>query len=543
MDFLQQIHRNLTGTDPRPLVYEVEASGTIRELDRPAYAALLARVRGGLRAQHVHAGDRVVLLGSNSILWTAIDLAILYEGAICVPMYARQAPHELVAMMADAAPVLVAVEDAELWHAIHALWPDAPLVDFATLAAGTPAAGGPRAHDPQDLATIVYTSGTSGEAKGVQISMANADGMLGITTRALVEHMGEEAGAERVFHYLPCCFMGSRVLMWTCLFREIPLLLSTRIEDVADELRIASPHYLLNVPILLERVRAGAEAAIASGPAIGQLAYRRASAAWQRRKVGAPARWLDDAALRFCEQRIFVRIRERFGPDLRFLICGSAPLAPSTQDWFEMIGIPVYQVYGLTETTAIVTMDRPGLSRPGTVGFVVDGCEGRVSPEGELQVRGPNVFAGYWDRPEATREAFDGEWFRTGDLVELDEDGRLRVIGRLKHLLVLSSGHNVAPEPLEDALRAALPAAAQVVVVGHGRPSLAVVFTGPVTQAAARRAADEVSASLPHYKRIRAVHVQPEPFTEDSGLLTANGKLRRAAIEDALADTIEALYA
>ena len=204
----------------------------------------------------------------------------------------------------------------------------------------------------------------------------------------------------------------------------------------------------------------------------------------------------------------------------------------------------MYQVYGLTETTAITTMDRPRAAVPGKVGFAIEGVELRLSEAGELLVKGDNIFAGYWNRAEATEGAFtrDG-WFRTGDQARIDRAGRVTVIGRVKNILVPESGHNVAPEPLEERLLEGVEGAEQAVVIGHGRPYLTAILTGDVSRTQAARAIDAINEGLPHYRRIRAFHVSAAPFTVESGLLTANQKLRRRAIEDAYAEAIDGLYA
>jgi long-chain acyl-CoA synthetase len=228
------------------------------------------------------------------------------------------------------------------------------------------------------------------------------------------------------------------------------------------------------------------------------------------------------------------------------LICGSALLAEETQRWFQMIGIPVYQVYGLTETTAIVTMDEPGREVPGKVGHAIACNTLKVGPGDELLVLGDNVFAGYWNRPAASAEAFveiDGErWFRTGDQVEIDTGGNVKIVGRVKNVLVPSSGHNVAPEPIEQALLDRVPALTHAVVVGHGKPFLVAIVAGPADRAEIERAIAAVNETLPHYKRVRSFFATPEPFTIESGLLTANQKLRRKVIEAHFRAELEALY-
>jgi long-chain acyl-CoA synthetase len=225
------------------------------------------------------------------------------------------------------------------------------------------------------------------------------------------------------------------------------------------------------------------------------------------------------------------------------LICGSAPLSKDTQLFFEMMRIPVLQVYGLTETTAICTMDKPNRRRkPGHVGLAIPGIEMKTGEHNEILVRGPHIFAGYWGRPEDTAASMQDGWFRTGDQGEVDVDGNWRIIGRVKSVIVLSSGHNVEPDAIEARLKTLLPAAEQVVLVGHEHPHLTVLITGEVQDVDVERALAVLNQGLPHYKRVRAFHVRREPFTIDNGFLTANGKLKRQQVLREHRDVIESMY-
>jgi len=239
---------------------------------------------------------------------------------------------------------------------------------------------------------------------------------------------------------------------------------------------------------------------------------------------------------------IFPTIRKKIGPNLKALICGSAPLSRETQLFFMMLGIPVLQAYGLTETTAICTLDIPGKVEPGWVGSAVPGIEMKLGADEEILVRGPNIFPGYWNRPEETANALRDGWFHTGDQGELNANGNWRIIGRIKNLLVLSSGHNVAPEPIEEKLLAAIPGAQQVVLIGHGRSYLTAIVAGDVNRENVSKEIETMNAEQPHYKRIHGFHVESQPFTMESGLMTANGKLRRNAIAEHFVKQIEALY-
>jgi len=240
---------------------------------------------------------------------------------------------------------------------------------------------------------------------------------------------------------------------------------------------------------------------------------------------------------------IFNQIRARFGPNLRGLVCGSAPLAPETQEFFAMLGIPIWQVYGLTETCGICTMDDPRLpSEPGRVGQAVPGIEMKAGDNEEILARGPNIFPGYWSRPEETARVLRDGWFHSGDQGEVNSRGNWRISGRIKNLIILNSGHNIAPEPIEEKIAQRLPGAQQVVVLGNGRGYLCALVTGGVAGEAAQSAIDTVNTELPHYRQVRNFVVLPDAFTPESGLLTANGKLKRDAISHKYREEIEQMY-
>ena len=360
-----------------------------------------------MRASGLAKGDRCALVAPNSIRWAALDLAIISEGLIAVPMYARQAAGELATMLRDAGPGLICCGDAALRDAISAAWPDAPrFVLFDEIFSANPAAAQnasapPAALAPQDTVAILYTSGTSGEAKGVMLTVGNLDHMLSCTTARLDQLMGPRDVPDRVFHYLPFCFAGSWILLLSCLSRTSVLTLSMDLTKLAEEIGVAAPNYFLNVPTLLERIRSGVEGNIQKRGGMIAKIFRtqkpRGPGSMTRRRKPWDFFWLGLAGL-----LIFPSIRKRLGPNLRALICGSAPLARETQLFFMMLGIPVLQVYGLTETTAICTMDDPNHIEPGRVGPAIPGIEMKLGENSEIVVRGPNIFPGYWRRPEQT---------------------------------------------------------------------------------------------------------------------------------------------
>ncbi len=551
MSFIDVLLRQLEEHPDRAFVTEVHGErleatrgGRLREM--------VARARRQLRALGLRPGDRVVLVASNSARWVAADLAMLAEGLTSVPLYARQAPAELCRMIDASDPSLVVVEHEGLHDALRHGAPAVPRRVLDALFTALPSVDGseaPRGADApspvgtEHPVTIIFTSGSSGEPKGVLTTVRNVETMLPILDAKLREMMGEAPGSDRVFHYLPLCFSGSRMVLWASLFRGNGLHLSTSLEDLRREMATARPHYFLNVPALLERVRTGVEAGIAGRPLPIRALYRRTIEAFRRHRKGASSA-ADHAVLFAARKALFPAIRAQVGPDLKCLICGSAPLSDETQAWFsDLLGIPVYQVYGLTETTAIVSIDPVGGAVPGRVGHPIAPCELKLAADGELLVRGPSIFPGYFRAEAATREAFDDEgWFHTGDQAHLDERGSLAIIGRVKNLLVPSSGHNVAPEPIEQALVERLQGVGQAVVVGHGRPFLVAILTGTAERAAVDAALEGFNAELPHYRRIRKYVLRAEPLTPENGLLTANQKVRRKAIEAHFARDLEALY-
>lgn len=501
--------------------------------------------RAYLAAAGLRKGDRCALLSANSIHWVALDLAAMADGIIVVPLYARQAPADLAAMIRDCQPVIVCCGDADLERSLLAAWPaGAPhTVILEEIFASGPQ--GPGVHtDPTPLSdsdpiTILYTSGTSGESKGVVLSVGNITYMLSCTTARLDQLMGPRTQPDRVFHYLPFCFAGSWILLLSSLLRLSELRLSTDLTRIADDLCASAPDYCLNVPQLLERMRTAVEAQIAKRGGFANTIFTKAKAASLGSTNGARG---GGVSLMLAERLIFPAIRKKLGPNLKALICGSAPLAVETQLFFQMLGIPVLQVYGLTETTAICTMDDPRHVEPGAVGPAIPGIEMKLGDNNEILVRGPNVFSAYWNRPQETATTMSNGWFHTGDQGERTPNGHWRISGRLKNLLVLSSGHNIAPEPLEEKLAREIPAAQQVVMFGNGRSYLTALVTGNVALGEVEAAVSKLNAGLPHYRQIRAFHIESQPLTVESGLVTVNGKLRRDAIAVRFQDAIESMY-
>jgi long-chain acyl-CoA synthetase len=542
MSFLNDTFASLTQHADIAVLQEIREGRSLSVTGRELLD-LIARARAFLSSHGLRKGDRCALYANNGVRWVAMDLAIMAEGLIVVPLYARQAPAELAAMMKDCSPALICCGDSTLRDALLKEWPEAPpQVLFDEVFATTTAPNGDAALSETDPVTIIYTSGTSGEAKGVVLNAGNIGHMLQCINGRLDLLMHGSQRQDRVFHYLPFVFAGSWMLLLTSLRRGSLLSLNTDLSKISQDMRAVAPDYFLNVPALLERMRRAVDEQLWQAGGFVQAIYSRAKAAWVRQQDGK-SQMLDRVWLSLANTAIFPTIRKKMiGRELRALICGSAPLAIDTQLFFMMLGIPVLQSYGLTETTAICTLDDPSHYEAGRVGPPVPGIEMKLAESEEIIVRGPNIFPGYWNRPQESARALRNGWFHTGDQGEVDASGNWRIVGRIKNLIILGSGHNIAPEPIEEKILQQLPGAVQVVLVGNGKGYLSAIITGDITSEKAQAAIDAVNPQFPHYKQVRAFHLRKDAFTIENGLLTANGKLKRDLIGRELRDQIEEMY-
>jgi long-chain acyl-CoA synthetase len=552
MNFLELIFNNLANSPEKTILQEVR-DGRLIPLRSRELQGMIQAARLKLRTAGLKAGERCALLGENSCRWIALDLAIMAEGAIAVPLYHRHTPAEITAMLQDCTPHLICCASEELLVPLKKQWPEVPAALLyqdiwpESEVPFSPTSQGPL--EPQLLSdssevVIFYTSGTSGDAKGVVLNAGNISFILERTASRLTELMQDtpKEGDDRVFHWAPFCYTSSSIVLWTCLRRNNCLTLSTNLQKMVEELQVARPHYFFNVPALLERIRNGILAKLQQKGRTALALFCKGEAAWKRQQSGK-SQGFDFLWAALAHKLVFSKIKNQIGPDLRALICGSAPLSEETQQFFQMVGIPVLQVYGLTETTGICTMDDVYYFKSGFVGPAIRGIEMRLGKNDEILVKGPNVFPRYWNRPEATAEVLQNGWFHTGDQGTVNATGNWKIIGRIKNLIIPASGHNIAPEPIEQLISNALPDAKQIVLVGNGRKYLAAIITGNLEIHQIQEALDRLNSQLPHYKQVRRFHHCPEPFTPESGLVTAKGTIRRAVIESHFKDQIDLLYA
>jgi len=537
-----------------------------------------------LRALGVGRGSRVAILAETSHAWCALDLAILSLGGVTVGIYPTLTGKDVAWQLRHCGAELLVVDDdrryapvapfldelVDLRH-VFAMKPDQsvpPLApgrpDEALLRQQIAAVG------PDDVATVVYTSGTTGEPKGVVLThghfLAN---ILG--TR---QHWPLPP-AQRSIVFLPLAHSLQRFATYRGLVEDISGWFSPSIDALPDVIAASSPTILVTVPRMLEKIRAKAQARAASRGAVPSALMRWAElvgvAAYHHRVRGtAPPQRLALQA-RIADRLVARRVREGLGGALHTVISGGAAISPEVALWFEAMGIAVRQGWGLTETCAPASFETDTDFRLGTVGRPLPDTDIRIADDGEILVRGPGVFDGYLDNPDATAEAFaldpDGgaPWFRTGDLGSIDADGYLSITGRKKALIVTAGGKNIAPAPLEKGLEGGV--IGQALVVGDERPYLVALLTLDEEALAARARAggwpggpedwrqrpevddevaarvDALNATLPRFSTIKRFSVLPRPWTVDAGELTPTLKLKRRVVAARYADDVDALYA
>ncbi len=575
---------------PRAGHYAHVRPGERRELSTDEFFRATSALAEGLAKLGVGRGDRVMLLSDNRPEWHMVDLATLDLGAVDVPIYGTLTPEQVRYQAADSG-ARVAVADTpqqlEKFLAVRDELPDLRhlvliegepppgvlTLDEVVAAGDTGGAGGrfwdrARELEPDQLATIVYTSGTTGEPKGVMLTHGNlVANVLTAGTR------GEFRREDVALEFLPLCHVLERMvgylLMWKATYKAY-----CSIHDVAEVIAEVRPTIFTAVPRFYEKIHQRIVERVAAAPAARRAVFDWALEVGRRvsrlRLAGREPGALLAAQHRLADRLVLARIREALGGRVRYCISGGAELPLHLAEFLHAVGIFVVEGYGLTETSPVIAVNgvRPGEIRLGTVGKPLPDLEVRIADDGELLVRGPSVFQGYWNKPEATAEAFDEEgFFRTGDIAELDDDGFLLIVDRKKDLIVTAGGKNVAPQPIESRLKQS-PLVETAVLIGDGRPYI-VALIGPAFEELERRARERgiewvdrgeliahpdvrrmydevvtaVNAGLARYEQIKRFALLPEPLSVEGGELTPTLKVKRRVVEERYARLIERLYA
>lgn len=512
----------------------------------------IAATAEALRALGVEKGDRVAILGNPHPRWLSADFATLCLGAVTVGIYPTLRPeavrHQLVhsgakVLLVDEPAVLerlaVVIKDcSELRHARTWDLPEPPfsLATFRERA---------RAVRPDHPCAIFYTSGTTGDPKGAVVTHGAMASVCFGSQLAIPLEPG-----DRSIVFLPLAHSLQRMAAYRALIEDISAYFCPTMDQFPEVLLLARPSVLATVPRMLEKIKAAAEATVAKRPALARRIFCWAMEVGRERSrrlevkepIPGELAWKYAVA----DKLVFAKVRARFGGALRVLAVGGARLDPEVARFFHAMGISVCEAWGLTETCAPATMNTPTDFRFGTVGKPIHGTDVRLDEDGEVLVKGPGLFSGYWNDPEATAAAFtpDG-YFRTGDIGRLD-DGFLRIIDRKKEILVTSGGKNIPPVNIEKRLEGG--GVAQAVVIGNDRPYLVALLApdpdhppgDPTAFAEAR--VREANAGLAPFEQVKKWAWLPQPLTVESGLLTPTLKLKRRVIDETYRELIEGLY-
>ncbi|MFL5412577.1 MAG: AMP-dependent synthetase/ligase [Myxococcales bacterium] len=563
----------------RPAVRFRSSPGTWTSIRWSKYATEVRRVARGLLSLGVKAGDRVAICGSNRFEWLLADLGALAAGAVPAPYYPTLPPDQAAYVIDQSEARVAIVEDAGQLAKIEKSRKLLPRLRQCVLMEGSAkgaisfadlqrCAGAVTDREiderlaaltPETLATLIYTSGTTGRQKAVMISHGNL-----LFSAELAASILQTRPGDVVVSYLPLSHVAEQMIsLHAAATSGYEVACCQHLEELPATLREVRPTSFLGVPRVWEKIQAKIEAGVAAANP-----RRRALFGWARRVGLEAARGQRTLLLPVARKLVHDRVRAALGLDrARLLATSAAPINRSTLEFFESLGMPLYEVYGQSECTGGTTSNLSGRRRVFSVGVALPGTEVKVAPDGEILLKGPHVFGGYYKDPAATAEAFTPDGFlRTGDVGELDRDGFLRITDRKKDLIITSGGKNVSPQNIEKLL-AGIPGVAQAVVVGDARKHLAALFTldpeaalreakacgsscGTVEEIArdprfVARIAEGVNAvngELASFETIKRFHILPVEFTVESGELTPTMKVKRKIVGQRFAREIEDLF-
>ncbi|GAA1961761.1 AMP-dependent synthetase/ligase [Nocardioides panacihumi] len=554
-------------------------TGAWEDVTSAEFLAEVTAVAKGLVAAGVERGDRVALFSKTRYEWTLLDYAIWFAGAVTVPIYETSSVEQVRWILADSGAKAVVAEGPEHVARIaeirgdltelNQVWSFADNgVDVLTrLGADVPDDEVEKRRTsvtPADTATLIYTSGTTGRPKGCVLTHGNFMFELGVAVHELDELFQTEGRSTLLF--LPLAHVFARIIQIGCVKSRTRLGHSPDIKNLLDDLGEFKPTFILAVPRVFEKVfNTASQKAAADGrgkifdkATEVSIAYSRAS---EKGRVPLVLRLQHAVFARL----VYSKLLAALGGNCLYAVSGGAPLGERLGHFYRGLGLTVLEGYGLTETTAALTVNMPEAIKIGTVGRPLEGTTVRVADDGELLFKGGQIFHSYWKNPQATAEATTDGWFHTGDLGEVDDEGFVRITGRKKEILVTAGGKNVAPAVLEDRLRAhAL--VDQCIVVGDGQPfiaalitldseslpawaaahgkpvDLAVLIDDPELVAEIQVAVDDANKAVSKAEAIRKFAILPDVWTEESGQLTPSLKLKRNVVMKEFRDQVEALY-
>ena len=583
-------HDNIVSTvfeherdDPDAVIYQRLVDGTWTDVTCAQAAAQIRSTALGLIAEGVRPGDRVAIFSATRYEWAILDQAILATGAVTVPIYETSSAEQVRWVLSDSAAGLafaetdahatmiseLAAELPELRQVLHIdgsgpkalaqLEQAGASVDPAELIARVEAL---RSDDP---ATLIYTSGTTGRPKGCQLTHAN----LVYETRGTKEVLPTLLKkGERLLVFLPLAHVLARALTLCAFHNKVVVGFTSDIKNLVPMFGVFKPTVVVSVPRVFEKVyNTAAQNAASDGKGrIFEMAAQTAVDWSEASDRGGPGLLLRAKHALF-DKLVYHKLRAALGGDCHASVSGGAPLGARLGHFYRGVGLTVYEGYGLTETSAAITVNQVSAVKIGTVGTLLPGNSIRIADDGELLLRGGVVFHGYWHNDQATSESFEDGWFKTGDLGAVDEAGFLTITGRKKEIIVTAGGKNVAPAGLEDRLRSH-PLISQAMVVGDAKPFIGALITidpeaieswkqrngkpagasvadlahDPDLLAEVDAAVEQANLSVSHAESIRKFRILPVDFTEDTGELTPTMKVKRKVVAEKFADDIAAIY-
>jgi long-chain acyl-CoA synthetase len=553
-----------------------------RDISTAEFHRQVVALAKGFAAVGIQPGDKVGFLARTTYDWTLVDFALFFAGAVMVPVYETSSAAQIEWILSDSGATACIVESAEHSARLAEVRSDLPLVrDVWTMHGGDLdrlVSQGAAIDDAEierrrnlavgsDIATLIYTSGSTGRPKGCVLTHSNFVELARNSGKALQEVVAP--GASTLL-FITTAHVFARFISILNVHAGVKTGHQPDTKQLLPSLGSFQPTYLLAVPRVFEKVYNSAEQKAEAGGR-GKIFRTAARAAVEHSRLLQEGKRIPlGLKIQFAlfDRLVYSKLREAMGGRVVYAVSGSAPLGPRLGHFFHSLGVVILEGYGLTETTAPATVNLANRSKIGTVGPALPGVGLRVADDGEIQVRGINVFKEYWRNPEATAAAFDGDWFRTGDIGSFDEEGFLTITGRKKEIIVTAGGKNVAPAVLEDPIRAN-PIVGQVVVVGDQRPFISALVTldsemlptwlannglsadmsltdaarNDAVRAEVQRAVDAANAQVSRAESIRKFTILPIEWTEASGHLTPKMSIKRNVIVSDFADEIEEIYA